>query len=77
MTSNNDLHHYGVKGMRWGTLKKKLTARRDSIRGRKKQAVHTGKPLTKAVNEREREFQYRKAYLHRDQLSTKKLKSMN
>ena len=77
MTSNNDLHHYGVKGMRWGILKKKLTARRDSIRGRKKQAVNTGKPLTKAVNEREREFQYRKAYLHRDQLSTKKLKSMN
>ena len=76
MTSNNDLHHYGVKGMRWGA-RKKIASLRDRIRGRKKQATNTGKPLTKAVNEREREFQYRKAYLHRDQLSTKKLKVMN
>ena len=77
MTSNNDLHHYGVKGMKWGKLKKKLASLRDSIRGRKPKATNTDKPLTKAVNEREREFQYRKAYLHRDQLSTKKLKAMN
>jgi hypothetical protein len=76
MTSNNDLHHYGVKGMRWG-VRKKLASLRDRIRGRKKQATNTGKPLTKAVNEREREFQYRKAYLHRDRMSTKKLKAMN
>ena len=76
MTSNNDLHHHGVKGMRWG-VRKKHASLRDRIRGRKKQAVNTGKPLTKAVNEREREFQYRKAYLHRDRLSTKKLKAMN
>ena len=76
MTSNNDLHHFGVKGMRWG-VRKKLATLRDRIRGRKKQATNTGKPLTKAVNEREREFQYRSAYLHRDRLSTKKLKAMN
>ena len=76
MTSNNDLHHYGVKGLRWG-VRKKLASLRDRIRGRKKQATNTGKPLTKAVNEREREFQYRKAYLHRDRMSTKKLKAMN
>ena len=76
MTSNNDLHHYGVRGMRWG-VRKKLASLRGHIRGRKKQAVNTGKPLTKAVNEREREFQYRKAYLHRDRMSTKKLKAMN
>jgi hypothetical protein len=76
MTSNNDLHHYGVKGMRWG-VRKKLASLRDRIRGRKKQATKTGKPLTKAVNEREREFQYRSAYLHRDRLSTKKIKAMN
>ena len=76
MTSNNDLHHFGVKGMRWG-IRKKLAVLRDRIRGRKKQATNTGKPLTKAVNEREREFQYRSAYLHRDRLSTKKLKAMN
>ena len=76
MTSNNDLHHYGVKGMRWG-VRKKIASLRDRTRGRKKQAVNTGKPLTKAVNEREREFQYRSAYLHRDRMSTKKLKAMN
>lgn len=76
MTSNNDLHHYGVRGMRWG-VRKKLASLRGRIRGQKKQAVNTDKPLTKAVNEREREFQYRKAYLHRDRLSTKKLKVMN
>ena len=76
MTSNNDLHHNGVKGMRWG-VRKKIASLRDRNGGRKKQAVNTGKPLTKAVNEREREFQYRKAYLHRDRMSTKKLKAMN
>ena len=47
MTSNNDLHHYGVKGMKWGKLKKKLTSLRDSIRGRKSKATNTDKPLTK------------------------------
>jgi hypothetical protein len=62
--------------MRWG-VRKKLASLRDRIRGRKKQATNTGKPLTKAVNEREREFQYRNAYLHRDRLSTKKIKVMN
>lgn len=76
MMSNNDLHHYGVKGMRWG-VRKKLASLRNSILGRKTQEKKPPTPLTKAVNEREREFQYRNAYLHRDRMSTKKLKAMN
>lgn len=76
MISNNDLHHQGVKGMRWG-VRKKLTSLRNRTLGRKTQEKKPPTPLTKAVNEREREFQYRNAYLHRDRLSTKKLKTMN
>lgn len=76
MISNNDLHHQGVKGMRWG-VRKKMTSLRNRILGRKTQEKKPLTPLTKAVNEREREFQYRNAYLHRDRLSTKKLKTMN
>ena len=34
MTSNNDLHHHGVKGMRWG-VRKKLASLRDRTRGQK------------------------------------------
>lgn len=76
MISNNDLHHQGVKGMRWG-VRKKMTSLRNRTLGRKTQEKKPLTPLTKAVNEREREFQYRNAYLHRDRLSTKKLKTMN
>ena len=76
MISNNDLHHTGVKGMRWG-VRKKTASLRNRILGRKTQEKKPPTPLTKAVNEREREFQYRNAYLHRDRLSTKKLKTMN
>lgn len=76
MISNNDLHHHGVKGMRWG-VRKKTASLRNRILGRKTQEKKPPTPLTKAVNEREREFQYRNAYLHRDRLSTKKLKTMN
>lgn len=76
MISNNDLHHQGVKGMRWG-VRKKMASLRNRTLGRKTQEKKPLTPLTKAVNEREREFQYRNAYLHRDRLSTKKLKTMN
>ena len=76
MISNNDLHHTGVKGMRWG-VRKKMASLGNRIPGRKTQEKKPPTPLTKAVNEREREFQYRNAYLHRDRLSTKKLKTMN
>ena len=69
--NETELHHAGVKGMRWGVRK----AIRKSSPKKPSDETVTTKKKSRFMDERAREQQYINVYKNRDKLSTRQMKS--
>lgn len=75
---DNELHHYGIPGMRWGV--RKARGGLGSIFRRKKKKVtiepsNKKKKKNREVNDLEKEKQYINEYKHRDQMTTRQMQA--